>query len=449
MESQLREFCRRLQTLLPKEECRFLLAFSGGVDSVVLAQLLLELELPFELAHVNYQLRGEESAVNSRFCQAFAKKNDLKLHVKVVTDEEKSDLKNENLQAAARDLRYRWFKDLLQENNLDLLLTAHHADDQIETVLLHQFRGAGLQGLKGMNLRFGNHLRPLLDFYKVEIENIALENKWEWSQDSSNFKDDYNRNFVRNQLIPMIESRVPAFKKTMLQNVEVWKDEASLMDFFLQQFLKANLNTTQSGEYLTLEALRSVPSFRSILHAWIGNLGFNESNYRQLQQVYESYHGERKILLHGGELRLLRDRLELVYENKVLKNRLELLLEIQDGIEQHIVEPSATYHVCVRNENEAANSKFIVYLNKAEIGKQLTIRRWREGDKIRLRGLNGSKKLSDLFVSHKYDRNSKEQSLVIELDAKIIAVWPLRVAEGFDQNKKGQLRLEIDLLESI
>ena len=136
----------------------------------------------------------------------------------------------------------------------------------------------------------------------------------------------------------------------------------------------------------------------------------------------------------------MRDRLELVYKNKVLKTRLELLLEIQDGIEQHIVEPSATYHVCVRNENESANSKFIVYLNKAEIGKQLTIRRWREGDKIRLRGLNGSKKLSDLFVSHKYDRNSKEQSLVIELDAKIIAVRPLRVAEGFDQNKKGQLR---------
>ena len=103
MESQLREFCRHLQTLLPKEECRFLLAFSGGVDSVVLAQLLLELELPFELAHVNYQLRGEESAMNSRFCQAFAKKNDLKLHLKVVTDEEKRVLENENLQAAARD----------------------------------------------------------------------------------------------------------------------------------------------------------------------------------------------------------------------------------------------------------------------------------------------------------------------------------------------------------
>ncbi|MCX8479813.1 MAG: tRNA lysidine(34) synthetase TilS [Chitinophagales bacterium] len=449
MESQLREFCRHLQTLLPKEECRYLLAFSGGVDSVVLAQLFLKLELPFELAHVNYQLRGEESAVNSRFCQEFAKKNDLKLHLKVVTDEEKRVLENENLQAAARNIRYRWFKDLLQENNLDFLLSAHHADDQIETVLLHQFRGAGLQGLKGMNYHSGNHLRPLLDFYKAEIENLALENKWEWSQDSSNFKDDYNRNYVRKQLVPMIESRIPAFKKTMIHNVEVWKDEASLMDFFLQQFLKANLITTQSGEYLTLEALRSIPAFRSILHAWIGNLGFNESNYRQLQQVYESYDGERKILLHGGELRLLRDRLELVFQNNVLKTPLELLLKIQDGTEQQIVDDSATYNICVRNENEAAKSKFIVYLDKAETGKHLTIRRWREGDKIRLRGLNGSKKLSDLFVSHKYDRNSKEQALVVELDAKIIAVWPLRVADGFDQNKKGQLRLEIDLLESI
>ena len=449
MESKLREFCRHLQTLLPKEECRFLLAFSGGVDSVVLAQLLIELELPFELAHVNYQLRGEESAMNSHFCQAFAKKNDLKLHLKVVTAEEKRVLENENLQAAARDIRYRWFKDLLQENKLDLLLTAHHADDQIETVLLHQFRGAGLQGLKGMTHNSGNHLRPLLDFYKVEIENLALENKWEWSQDSSNFKDDYNRNFVRNQLVPMIESRIPAFKKTMLQNVEVWKDEASLMDYFLQEFLKANLITTQTGEYLTLEALRSIPAFRSILHAWIGNLGFNESNYRQLLHVYESYAGERKILLHGGELRLLRDRLELVYLDKALRSKIDARFAIIEGLQENLMDDFGAYNIRIKSDSSSSMADFTVYLDPSLIGETLIFRRWKEGDKIRLSGLNGSKKLSDLFIHHKYDKKSKDQALVLELHLKVIAVCPLRVAEGFESNKKGQLRLEIDLLESI
>lgn len=449
MESQLREFCRRLQSLLPKEECRFLLAFSGGVDSVVLAQLLLELELPFDLAHVNYQLRGEESAVNSRFCQTFAKTNDLKLHLKIVTDEEKRVLENENLQAAARDIRYRWFKDLLQENNLDLLLTAHHADDQIETVLLHQFRGSGLQGLSGMNYYSGNQCRPLLDFFKADIERLAIDNQWEWSQDSSNLKDDYNRNFVRNQLVPVIEKRIPSFKKTMLQNIKIWEDEALNLDYFLQEFLRSNLITLKHGEYLTLDALRSIPSFRTVLHFWIGSLGFNGSNYKQLEQVYKSYDGERKILLNGAELRLLRDRLELVYLEKNVKTKIDFTLEIQEGVDSIISDSFGKYQVRISKENVGLSSNFSVYVDAIKTGQQLTFRRWREGDKIRLRGLNGSKKLSDLFVSHKFDQNAKDMTLVVELESRIIAVWPLRVAEEFDQKNKGQLRLEIGLLESI
>ncbi len=439
----------RLLELLAPNQKPLLLAFSGGVDSVVLAHLLLELNISFQLAHVNYRLRSEESEINMRFCERFANENALKLHLKLVNQEEQSLLEATNLQATAREIRYNWFDQVMKDNELTGLLTAHHADDQIETVLLHQFRGAGLQGLSGMTYCKINHYRPLLDFYKADLEHLAIDHQWQWSVDSSNFKDDYSRNFIRNQIVPLIESRFPSFKNTMVQNIRIWQDETSVLSHFLQDFLSRNIFRTERSESISWQALNAIPSKRSVFHAWIGGIGFNETHFTQLEQVYQTYQGEKKFELVGAELRLLRDRIELVYSKKQHLPLIDQNLNISIGTECILSDDNGTFKVVVSTSLLPSNSSFSVNIPENLIGQYLQIRRWREGDKIKLSGLNGSKKLSDLFVSNKFDAKSKSNALVLVLGERIIAVWPLRVAEGFDQKEKGQLRIEIDLLKSI
>lgn len=449
MKNDLISICEKVKVLLPESQQALLLGFSGGVDSVVLAKILLALKIPFELAHVNYQLRGEESEINMRFCQEFAVENNLTLHLKIVNSEEKNLLGNDNLQAVAREIRYDWFLQIINSNNLSGLLTAHHADDQIETVLLHQFRGAGLQGLTGMSYLQDKHYRPLLDVLKAEIEGLASSNNWVFSSDSSNLTDTYNRNFIRNQLIPTIGKKFPSIKNSMLQNIRIWQDEAATLNYFINEFLMNSLVRTERGESLSIAQLHALPSKRSVLHAWVGKYGFNDAHFNQLEQVYQNYQGEKWFDLHGRELRLLRDRIELI--NSTVKHlpTIDQDIHITLGFESTLSDDYGMFKVAVKESKLTTDSLFSINLPENALGRSLQIRRWREGDKIKLRGLGGSKKLSDLFINKKLDSREKLNTLVILYEAEIIAVWPLRVAEGFDQKEKGQFRLEIDLLKSI
>ncbi|MEX0883905.1 MAG: tRNA lysidine(34) synthetase TilS, partial [Cyclobacteriaceae bacterium] len=187
----------------------YLLGISGGIDSVVLAHLLKKGGFNFGLAHCNFQLRGEESNADENFI------NRLGLELKVPVFVKKFDTINYmetqgiSLQMAARNLRYLWFKELYEEESLDGILVAHHADDQLETILLNLLRGTGLEGLFGMATTRDYIIRPLLPYTRVEIEAYLKTEKLEWREDSSNQKDDYKRNFLRNRVIPELNAFDP------------------------------------------------------------------------------------------------------------------------------------------------------------------------------------------------------------------------------------------------
>lgn len=188
---------------------KFLLAVSGGADSMVLASLFKIGDLKFEIAHVNYHFRDEDSNLDQKIVEDFCKKNDIKFHLKDISEEEKSQMKS--LQNWAREVRYDFFFNLLVKENLDFIVTAHHLNDDLETFIINLSRGSGIKGLCGIPKNENRILRPLLSFSKSEIYAFAEENKIDFREDKSNQKDDYLRNKIRNQIVPKMEEVFPNF----------------------------------------------------------------------------------------------------------------------------------------------------------------------------------------------------------------------------------------------
>ena len=188
---------------------KFLLAVSGGADSAVLSHLFRVSGFEFQIAHVNYHFRGEDSNLDQKVVEDFCKKNNIKFHLKDVSEEEKSQMKS--LQNWAREIRYNFFFNLLEKENLDFIVTAHHLNDELETFIINLSRGSGIKGLSGIPKNENRILRPFLTFSKSEIYAFAEENNIDFREDKSNQKDDYLRNKIRNQIVPKMVEVFPNF----------------------------------------------------------------------------------------------------------------------------------------------------------------------------------------------------------------------------------------------
>ena len=199
----LDHFKNQLKNIVDSPENRsYLLAVSGGADSMVLAHCFKDLDVRFQVAHINYKLRGEDSDLDQKTVEDFCEKNDIKFHLYKVSEK---DQKPENsIQLWARELRYQFFRKVQKEENLEFLVTAHHLNDQLETFIINLSKAAGINGLSGIPANDNHILRPLLNFTKGEIYEFAEENNIEYREDLSNKKNDYLRNKIRNEIIPKL-----------------------------------------------------------------------------------------------------------------------------------------------------------------------------------------------------------------------------------------------------
>jgi len=191
---------------------KLLLAISGGIDSIVLLELLSKLNLDLSLAHCNFQLRGKESEADEVFVRSKAEEYKTTLHVIRFDTKSYAAKQKDSIQMAARNLRYKWFKDLMKENKYNYLLTAHHADDNLETFFINLSRGTGIDGLCGIPEKSNEILRPLLPFSKEDICAFAMEQKLNWREDLSNKDSKYLRNKIRKELVPVLKELSPSFK---------------------------------------------------------------------------------------------------------------------------------------------------------------------------------------------------------------------------------------------
>lgn len=258
---------------------KFLLAVSGGADSMVLSHLFRFFNssqngkgLEFQVAHVNYHFRGEDSNLDQKIVEDFCKKNKIKFHLKDVSEQEKTQIKS--LQNWARELRYDFFFKILEEENLDYVVTAHHLNDELETFFINLSRGSGIKGLSGIPKNENSILRPLLKFTKNEIYAFAKENSIDFREDKSNEKDDYLRNKIRNQLTPKIVEIFPNFLEQFGESLSYL---SSVNEFYQEEIAKTleEVLMKENEETFTLNKEKLFQKPKVLIIEVIRKLGFS------------------------------------------------------------------------------------------------------------------------------------------------------------------------------
>lgn len=393
---------------------KLLLAVSGGLDSVVLAHLCKNVKLQFSMAHCNFNLRGDESDADENFVVDLADA----LEVEVFT--ENFDTKvyaadaGISIQMAARDLRYSWFDDLSSALNYDYILTAHHANDDLETFLINLIRGTGLEGLTGIRSENNKIIRPLLTFSRKEIEAYAVQNNIKWREDSSNISSKYLRNKIRHQIIPVMEEINPQLLESFAKTQVHLNESLNLIEDYLGLLYPEIVSKTTYGYQLKIEVLNKIPNSKAVLYQLLNSYGFTE--WDDVNHLLEAQTGK---MLFSETHRLVKDREFLILTEKPSVNNNEVYT-ILEGEEIEML-PIGTFSF---NEVEKISETppNCIYVAKESLKYPLTLRKWREGDVFYPFGMKGKKKLSDFFMDKKLSLPEKENTWLLCSEDKIVWV---------------------------
>ena len=401
---------------------KIILAISGGIDSVVLAHLLYGLDIPFLMAHCNFQLRGEESEGDQRFVEALSHQLSAPLAVKRFETKAYGKAHGLNTQLAARVLRYEWFETLRKEKGYDYVLTAHQANDSWETFLINTSRGTGLKGLLGIPAQNGAILRPLLPFSREEIHAFATENHICWREDSSNSSDAYTRNKIRHHLSPILKEIHPLFFK----NFEKTQSLLQLTYDFLQESIsqyRKECFTMGNPIVFFIEKLRTHPHRRFLLHELLSPYGFTDIN--ALERFLQASTGK---YLASDTHRLLSNRGQwLISEIHETPSPAFYLQETDQAIDFPI---ALSWEKVSQAEPSGAE---VIYIDKEKIQFPLCLRKRKEGDLFFPYGMGGQKKvLRKYFKDEKYSLYDKEnQWLLTDSTDQILWVVGRRADERF------------------
>ena len=404
---------------------KVILALSGGIDSMVLAYLLLKTKVQFVAAHCNFHLRGEESDGDEKFVRDFAEKNGIQCFVMHFETEKYAAENGISIEMAARDLRYSWFEELRQQLNYDKIAVAHHADDQVETFFINLLRGAGLNGLKGMKPQNGVIIRPLLWASREQIRKYAVENHIVWRDDHTNAESVYLRNKIRNQLLPTFDELHPEARQGLYKSLKHLASENELYRGLLKE--KLSQIVVLKDDCQIVDKQYFVNNFQ-LLFEWLRQFGYNTEQCGFIHETMRSGIGNH---FDSTTHRLVigRDELQL-FEIKEDSND---EIEIEVG-EEEILSP---VHLCFSKLEKTSDfvidkSPKIAQLDFDKLKFPLTLRHWRHGDRFHPLGVKGSKLLSDFFVDQKFTEYQKQNVwLLVSADNAIVWVVGHRIDERF------------------
>jgi len=425
---------------------RLILALSGGIDSMVLADLLLKSKVQFVAAHCNFHLRGAESDGDEKFVHEFAEKNGIQCFVKHFDTEQYAAEQGVSIEMAARDLRYAWFEELRQQLDYNKIAVAHHADDQTETFFINLLRGAGLRGLKGMQPQNGMIIRPMLWASREQIHQYAVENRITWREDHTNAESVYLRNKIRNQLLPVFDELHPEARQGLYKSLEHLSSENELYRALLQE--KLNQIVERNGEiqsiphsafFIQHSAFLKVPEpvegptlSYQLLFEWLRQYNFNTDQCRFIYDAMETGIGN-KYYSPTHQLVIGRNELQL----SEIKPGDDEVVQIEIG-EEEISSP-----IHLRSSRFEKTADFIIdkspnvaLLDADKIRFSLTLRHWHHGDRFHPLGMKGSKLLSDFFVDQKFTEWQKQNVwLLVSVDNEILWVVGYRIDDRYKVTK--------------
>ena len=412
---------------------KLLVAVSGGMDSMVLVDLFQKLKFDFTLAHCNFQLRGTESDGDENFVVTYAKQNDITCFVAKFDTEKYSKAHKLSTQVTARNLRYNWFNEILEQEKFDYIVTAHHADDVVETFMINLSRGTGLDGLTGIPSQNGNIIRPMLPFSRKEIENYVLENKLKWREDSSNASDKYLRNKIRHHIIPVFKEINESFLQSFQNTLEHLNQEQSLINDAVQMVYEKVVSEENQQLKINISALLHYKNHKAYLYQWLNKYGF--SAWNDVYNLIEAQSGKQIL---SEKYILLKDRDFLILSKKEKTNFEEIV------IHSITEKPNFPLKLTLCNQSDISNQmKNVIFVDENKIQFPLTIRKWKEGDYFYPTGMQGKKKVSKYFKDEKFTLFQKQDTWILESNNKIVWIIGHRADERFKVENTTQTIIQI------
>jgi tRNA(Ile)-lysidine synthase len=416
---------------------KVLLAVSGGIDSMILADLFQKSKIDFAIVHCNFKLRDSESDLDQNFVADYCTQNNIPFFT--TSFDTKAFAKDFKLstQIAARKLRYDYFYEILEQENFDYIATAHHLDDSIETFFINLSRGTGIDGLTGIPLQNDKIIRPLLNFRRTEIENYASQNNLLWREDASNATDYYLRNKIRHHLAPILSDINPSFSDSFQQTLENLKQIQSLADDASRMVYKKVVEDELDFKKINIDELKQLPNYKAYLYQWLQPLGFTA-----WEDIYNLAEAETGKQIFSKNYQLLKNRNHFVIAQKGTLNDDEYT--IKKGTSE------VNFHIkllfCKVSDTFYSTNKTI-FVDDEKLHYPLTLRRWKTGDVFQPLGMMGkSKKVSKFFKDEKLSVIEKEQTWILCSGTEIVWIVGLRADERFKINNTTKTILQIDLI---
>ena len=407
---------------------QILLAVSGGMDSAVMADLFSKAEINFGIAHANFQLRGEESERDETFVRQLAEKYQVEFFIKRFSTSDNAKKRKLSIQVAARELRYQWFDEILNKKGYDVVATAHHLDDQVETFLINLTRGTGIAGLHGIPVKQGKIIRPLLFAWRNEIADYAALNQIAFVEDSSNLKDNYSRNKIRHQIIPQLQKINPSITKVLNDTIGNIKDVEMIFREVIEETRESIIKKNGETIMINLEEFFQLNPLKTYAYELLSPFGFNQSNISDIICLEHSIAG-KEIL--SPSHRLIRDR-----ENIIIIPKIEIPVKCYklsfNDLENGIREPvNFSFEFITGKPDNLKLPAREALLDLNRLNFPLTIRKWRRGDSFIPLGMTGYKKLSDFFTDLKFSKIDKDNQWLLCSGEDIVWIIGQRIDERY------------------
>ncbi|GAB3832275.1 tRNA lysidine(34) synthetase TilS [Hymenobacter jeollabukensis] len=417
-----------------------LVAVSGGLDSVVLLDVLHKLDVQVAVAHCHFGLRGEESDADEEFVRKLAKKYAVPYFAEFFDTKGFAEQEGLSTQMAARVLRYQWFEQVRRSQGLDYVATAHHQRDAAETMLLNLTHGTGLSGLHGIPVRQGRVVRPLLGAAKDDLYDYVVEKHLVWREDSSNDSTLYQRNRLRHDVLPVLRELNPALDQTLQHTAERVRGAELLVQHLVDQTAQQARRDEAEATYINIGVLQATPATAVMLHELLRPFHFS---WLVTKDIVESFRAVSGKQFESPTHRLVKDRDQLVITPKNLsgfgtyswpEGQSELVV---DGLRLTAKEHAAEGF-------QVPKAKDVAALDLDKLKFPLTLRRWREGDWFMPIGLKGKKKISDFLIDQKVPLNLKDQVLLLTAaDGKVVWVVGMRPDDRFKVTEETQRVLQL------
>jgi tRNA(Ile)-lysidine synthase len=436
MLDQVRQFIEEHQ-LFDLTTDTVLVAVSGGLDSVVLLDVLHRLGVPVAVAHCHFGLRGEEADADEQFVRKLAKQYDAPYFVEFFQTKAFAEQEHISTQMAARLLRYRWFEAVRTREGLAVIATAHHQRDAAETMLLNLTHGTGLAGLHGIQAKNGHVVRPLLPCAKDDLYDYVVAHRLIWREDASNDSPVYQRNRLRQQVLPVLREINPNLDNTLGITAERVGGAEEIVRRYVADTAAEARRDEPEATYLSIATLQKTAATTLVLHELLRPFGFS---YLVVKDIVAAFQAPAGRQFDSPTHRLVKDRDQLVITPRSLAGFGTFQLAAgQAELRADGVRLTAELLEIDPAEFDIPKGKGSTALDADKLKFPLTLRKWQEGDTFMPLGLKGKKKLSDFLIDQKIPLNLKDNVRVLtSADGKICWVVGLRPDDRFKVTEETQ-----------